>query len=190
MKYLAVAALASYVAATSEVEAAFFGYITQYGKSYGSMEEYEFRLAQFARKHQIIAEHNAKESSFKLGHNNMSDWSEAEYEAILTYKEEPRVEPAFYGLNDTYNPIDWREHGAVNAIQDQGHCGSCWAFSTVASMEGAHHQATGNLEKFAEQQPVDCVTLCFGCHGGNPEIAMRYYKEHDAMFEKDYPYTA
>ena len=51
MKYLAVTALASYVAATSEVEAAFFGYITQYGKSYGSMEEYEFRLAQFARKH-------------------------------------------------------------------------------------------------------------------------------------------
>merc|ERR1719476_609178 len=133
MKYLAVAARVSYVSAMSELDSAFFGYITQFGKSYGSMEEYTFRLAQFARNHQIIAEHNVKESNFKLGHNNMSDWSEAEYHQLLTYKEVEQPEVAFYGLNDTYTPVDWVAKGAVNAIQDQGHCGSCWAFSTVAS---------------------------------------------------------
>jgi cathepsin L len=191
MKYFTVAALAGFAAASSEVESAFFGYITQYGKSYGSMEEYEFRLAQFARNHAIIAEHNVKESSFKLGHNKMSDWSEEEYHAILTYKDQPTLVTDFI-VNDTYDPIDWRaaDKKAVNDVQDQGHCGSCWAFSTVATMEGAHFQASGKLEKFAEQQPVDCVTACFGCHGGNPTIAIRYYKEHDAMLEKDYPYTA
>jgi hypothetical protein len=84
--FLASALLGSALA-LSEIESAFFGYITQFGKSYSTMEEYELRLRQFAVKHAFIQEHNAEEGhTYKAGHNMMSDWTQEEYEAMLTYK--------------------------------------------------------------------------------------------------------
>ena len=33
----------------------------------------------------LIREHNASESNFKLGHNQFSDWTDAEFKAIQGY---------------------------------------------------------------------------------------------------------
>jgi C1A family cysteine protease len=190
MKYLAIAALVGAASASSEIEAAFLGYITQFGKSYSNMEEFEHRLANFKANHEYIFGHNSMPSSFKLGHNQFSDWTDAEYKAILTYKPEVRDEMLEMPRTGVAEPVDWRDEGAVNEVQDQGSCGSCWTFSTMASFEGAHYIATGNLEKYAEQQLVDCVRLCYGCNGGNVSIAFNYLKKHDAMYETEYRYTA
>ncbi|KAL5254702.1 hypothetical protein ACHWQZ_G014215 [Mnemiopsis leidyi] len=61
--------------------------------------------------------------------------------------------------------LDWREYGAVTSVKNQGSCGSCWAFGSVAAMEGAYFLATGNAKNFSEQQVLDC-NADYGCSGG------------------------
>jgi C1A family cysteine protease len=175
MKSFFALAAAGVVSASSEIESAFLGYITQYGKSYGTMAEYEHRLEQFARNHQKIIEHNMTESEYQLGYNKMSDWTEAEYKAILTHQPMPEEDKNYEYHPEANGTIDWRNKGAVNAIKDQGQCGSCWAFSSVCAMEGAHKVSKGKLESFAEQQLVDCSTANHGCNGGWQYKAFSWY---------------
>mgnify|MGYP000470422526 CR=1 FL=1 len=52
----------------------------------------------------------------------MSDWSQAEYKALLTYKpiheDEKNYVDFEFDVNAVSNGIDWRSNGAVNAIRD------------------------------------------------------------------------
>ena len=86
--------------------------------------------------------------------------------------------------------IDWRDLGGVNPVQDQGQCGSCWAFSATAVMEGAHFVKTGKLLKLSEQQFVDCVWYASGCNGGYEKMAFEYAMYNPQELETSYPYTA
>ena len=168
MKSFIALALAA-VASANEQGAKFMQYITEQGKSYATVEEFEARFTQWAKMDQLITTHNAQLGrSYSLGHNKLSDWTDAEYYSILTGKAMPDADKNFASLNATSvpNSVDWIAAGAVNAIKDQGQCGSCWSFSAVGALEGAWKLKTGTLLSFAEQQLVDCSTANSGCNGG------------------------
>jgi len=76
---------------------------------------------------------------------------------------------------DLDDAVDWTTRGAVNAIKNQGQCGSCWAFSTVGTLESAWQINNGALYSLAEQQLVDCDKSNDGCSGGWPHTAYDSY---------------
>jgi len=123
----------------------------------------------------------------------MSDWTTAERKRLLGYKPSmiPRAEATVLSTEDNAATVDWVSAGAVTPVKDQGQCGSCWSFSSTGCMEGVYEIAGNPLTSFSEQQLVDCVTLCFGCNGGNFTTVFNMYAKSNAMYtESAWPYTA
>eukprot|EP00933_Yihiella_yeosuensis_P035246 TRINITY_DN2875_c0_g1_i1.p1 TRINITY_DN2875_c0_g1~~TRINITY_DN2875_c0_g1_i1.p1 ORF type:complete len:486 (-),score=129.18 TRINITY_DN2875_c0_g1_i1:298-1755(-) len=87
--------------------------------------------------------------------------------------------------------LDWVAKGAVNPVKNQGQCGSCWAFSTVANIEGAGFVTTGKLMSLSEQELVDCdKNGDHGCQGGLPSNAFQDMIKNKLGLELEsaYPY--
>ena len=174
-----------------EVEERFIQHISEFGYSYGTQEEYSFRLSLFTEVDAELAKINKKNTSFTVGHNFFSTLTKAEQKKRFGRKPNTEVNSVIMLKEKTaVTAIDWREKGAVNPVQDQGQCGSCWAFSATAAMEGAHFIKTGTLLKHSEQQFVDCVKLSAGCNGGLEIRAFEYAMTNPQELETSYPYTA
>ena len=152
------------------VEQSFIGHMATHGLTYATPEEYNFRLGIFTLKDMENTEINSNpEHTFTVGHNQFSTWTDAEYRRLLGYRgpQEHSADVAITYLDESLSaPVDWRAKNAVNAVKNQGQCGSCWAFSAVSSIEGHHAIKTGTLLSLSEQQVVDCDTKSGGCQGG------------------------
>ena len=83
---------------------------------------------------------------------------------------------------------DWRQHNGVTPVKDQGNCGSCWAFSTVGTMEAMILLGSGTTTDLSEQQLVSCNTSGWSCNGGNYAFDMEI--SPGAMLESCFPYQA
>jgi len=180
----------------SENEYKFMSYITKFGKHYGTVAEYKFRLGLFEKR---IAEHEAhnskKGATSTQGQNQFTDWTESELSKLMGHKtpvrkgaDRPEVT---FPHHNMMSVIDWRKIGGVTYVKNQGSCGSCWTFATSAAMESAHWRSTNELVNLAESQFVDCDTAKNGgCNGGDVQYAYDYAEKNPIELLEDYPYVA
>jgi len=124
--------------------------------------------------------------------NQFSGMSWDEFSStMLTLREDPLANsdiPLLEGseLTELATDVDWD----VTPVKNQGSCGSCWAFSTMGSIEHGHKLATGQTVNLAEQQLVDCDKTSNGCSGGMTYTAMNWLSGRAIYTTASYPYTA
>jgi cathepsin L len=199
MKSFAALALASVASATvmNNNDYYFMRYIVEFNKGYDTVEEFNMRKANFIKAHEEIAELNQQNTNLSVAHNKFSDWTEEEYKKMLGLRNMslPNIqgeEMHESNMNSLPASVNWVTAGKVNPVQDQGQCGSCWAFSAAASLESAHAISSGTLLKVSEQQLVDCSSAYGnqGCNGGWYMYAWKYAQKTSVDSESSYPYTS
>jgi C1A family cysteine protease len=184
-----------------EVMSLFESWLVHHGKNYNALGEKEKRFQIFKDNLRFIDQENSEERSYKLGLNKFADLTNEEYRSKhLGAKTDPRrrfSKPkssryAFRAGDSLPESVDWRKEGAVADVKDQGSCGSCWAFSTIAAVEGINKIVTGDLISLSEQELVDCDTSYNeGCNGGLMDYAFEFIIKNGGIdSEEDYPYKA
>ncbi|KAH9405763.1 PREDICTED: cathepsin L1-like [Rhagoletis zephyria] len=199
---LVAVATASELISEGELEAHFNLFKTRFGRSYANFEEEIFRKRVFASNLEFIFNHNreffAGNKNFNVAVNNFTDMSNTEFRARFNGLRHSGVQsaPAIHSASAEGLPatVDWTKvKNVVTPIKNQEQCGSCWAFSAVASMEGQHGLKTGKLVSLSEQNLVDCSAAegNMGCEGGLMDQAFQYVIANKGIdTEMSYPYKA
>jgi C1A family cysteine protease len=185
----------------AEVMGMFQSWLAKHGKAYNGIGENEKRFEIFKDNLRFIDEHNSETRTYKVGLNRFADLTNEEYRAKflgtrtdpkrrVMKSKNPSQRYAFKAGEKLPSSVDWRVKGAVSPIKDQGNCGSCWAFSTIAAVEGINQIVTGELISLSEQELVDCDTeYNGGCNGGLMDYAFEFIIKNGGIdTEGDYPY--
>ncbi|KAH3723412.1 papain family cysteine protease [Pelomyxa schiedti] len=208
------------------MKADFDRFLVKYGKQYTG-EEYLYRMKVY---HANIRKANALNGNGDavFGETKFSDLTDEEFNSrylmaptaseylatscLIAPDYEPK--PAATALRDVPATFDWRNTaGVVSPVQDQGSCGSCWAFSTIEAIEGAYgvwKQADWSKAGLSPQMVVDCslgqtseiyqgtntTVKNTGCGGGWPWTAFDDISNQKSPtyiggvpLASDYPYT-
>jgi cathepsin L len=173
----------------------------QHNKVYQHEKEETMRRLIWEKNLALINEHNVKadggEHTFWLGMNKFGDMTSEEFSAKVNgFKK-----PANKNRTNIYVPekikipdsVDWRTQGYVTPVQDQGQCGSCWAFSALDALTGQHFKKTQKLITLSVQNLMDC-TFSYGnqgCCGGLMDASFTYIKDNNGIdTDASYPYEA
>lgn len=145
--------------------------------------------------------------------NHMADWTQEEYEAILSLHEPDSGYPIPEYKDQSDLPevdqIDWRDKQAVTPVRDitsmvnslgkQMYCAASYAVAAAETLEALFLEDKGLLNQFSVQQILDCSSdekfmmskntqFNHNCEGGWMASAMSYMTLQNVFTEKAYPY--
>lgn len=155
--------------------------------------------AQIEALQQEVAE---KGHTFTVGYNPAMEYTISQLAGLVVpkgWRKNARFEDMDRYLTATASSFDWRTWPGGNVpVRNQGSCGSCWAFGTVAPLETLIGVHCGKSVDLSEQYLVSCNQSGWGCQGG--WFAHDYHEwliptgkgetDFGAVLETAFPYKA
>ncbi|XP_031392306.1 ervatamin-B-like [Punica granatum] len=186
----------------TSIEQRYENWLDRYGRKNRTDAEQQYRFGIYRENVQFIDYVNSLNLPFKLTDNKFAEMTNREFRnTYLGLRQRPGMHHHLLKKiknetnEDSVNlplTVDWRRRGAVTPVKDQGQCGSCWAFSAVAAVEGINKLRTGYLVSLSEQELVDCDRdrEDNGCNGGLMEHAFSFITRNGGITtERYYPYV-
>jgi len=171
-------------------------FITKYDKKYSSIKEFLARFEVFKRN-VISSLQEQEETPYEIGITQFSDLTQQEFTKIYLNLEYNALDAYNFNpytlkeLNAAPASWDWRQKGYVGNVKNQNPCGGCWAFASVANLEGLYYKKKRKFVSLSEQMLIDCDYIDKACSGGNSERAFSWLQINGGiMTEADYPYKA
>ena len=121
MKSFAFATVFAAANALSSMELEYMNYLAQYGKQVNGVDEFNGRMDNFAKVDAFIKENNSSNETHVAGHNQFSDWTHAEYKAMLGYslgEADVKAEPKQFDESKNDTAVNWVDAGAVTGVKD------------------------------------------------------------------------
>jgi hypothetical protein len=168
----------------------------RFGKSYDSAEEETHRRDIFCSKcsegdHWTFESPDADSDCTKnkfadqAPGDRMMNFGLVDSEAPMLRGNQGQLQSSEFSNMDEPSEWDWLSRGVLSPVQDQGICGSCWAFAVAGACEGnlakKYDQQTNSpnhpiIRNLSEEWLKDCTYgqgSSHGCNGGHPEHAIR-----------------
>lgn len=185
-------------------------FINKYNKNYNH-DEFHYRYNIFEKNSEFVESNNLYNKNYKLKLNQFADLSINEFEQqylLFDSKYDSKYKTLSLNQKDlscdldnslkelsteTPEEFDWEKKNKVTCVKNQGQCGSCWAFSTVAAIESENAIVNNKLINLSEQELVDCGGGEYknqGCNGGLMQSGFHYVMDKGLCSEQNYPYKA
>merc|ERR1711899_316892 len=171
----------------------------KYGEEFANPEDEEAAAEELA-KNEAAADLENTMYDEGDGHfrEEINEWSDMDEDAANTPEELAELDRIYNEVDRLSLPksYDARAKGYVTSVKNQGSCGSCEAFGTVAALEASLVKAGAKKDglDISEQHAVDCgykQNGANGCNGAQPGAYSKFYKKvKKVMHEGHYPYTA
>jgi C1A family cysteine protease len=198
-----------YSACTPEQEAKWTSHKKSQGRKFKDSTEETKRKTNFCQNDDFIKAHNSKPGqTYKLAPNHLQDYGPDEMKAYNKLKHltpKPAPKPAGKrAKRQVLNlppptvtwtvpaSLNWTAQGIVNTPNNQGQCGSCYAFSATGALEAKMQLAKSTPFNLSEEQIVDCSGGTYGnlgCGGGLWHGVYKYVADKGLNSESSYPYT-
>lgn len=140
--------------------------------------------------------------------NHQSSWKATEYEFLKeksladiirmaggkrtkNFKNPPTIKPSKKQsdmasmLPESFSWTNVNGTNYISPIRNQGSCGSCYAFASMALQEAKYRIQSNNSQKpvFSTQDIVECSKYSQGCEGGFPYLVAGKYAEDYGLVE-------